>query len=387
MYRKNLIFASAFLGMLLFGISIITLGSIAPDLTVKLKMDEISAGTLFSILPIGILAGSLLFGPVVDRYGYKFLLCVSTLLLSGGFEGIALAKTDGIIKLYAFIIGAGGGAVNGATNALVADISDSHKGANLSLLGVFFGIGALGMPLVLGLLRNTFSYETIIASVGVIMLAAAVLFLLLRFPNPKQSQGFPFKDGLKLVRDKLLMLFALFLFFQSSFEGVINNWTTTFLTDKLGVGQNLALYGLSAYVAGMAVMRLIAGTALRKIPERKLLYYSFVLILSGLILIKTANDYFQSVAGLFVLGTGLASGFPVMLGFTGERYISLSGTAFSIVLSVALIGNMSVNYAMGLIAKNFGISNLINIAFLELILLIVLASVIIRKMNTKKFQN
>ena len=49
-----------------------------------------------------------------------------------------------------FLFGLGGGAVNGATNALVSDISEKDKGANLSLLGVFFGLGALGMPFILG---------------------------------------------------------------------------------------------------------------------------------------------------------------------------------------------------------------------------------------------
>ena len=55
-----------------------------------------------------------------------------------------------------FFIGFGGGIINGGTNALVADISAENKGANLSLLGVFFGIGALGMPLLLGVLSKHF---------------------------------------------------------------------------------------------------------------------------------------------------------------------------------------------------------------------------------------
>jgi hypothetical protein len=71
-----------------------------------------------------------------------------------GFPGTAFTQSQGLLRFCAFLIGFGGGAVNGATNALVADISDKYKGANLSLLGVFFGIGALGMPLVLGILKD-----------------------------------------------------------------------------------------------------------------------------------------------------------------------------------------------------------------------------------------
>ena len=77
MLNKKLIFWAACFGILLFGIGLITLGSIAPDLKTKFSLDDVSAGTLFSILPIGILTGSLIFGPVCDRYEYKIILIIA----------------------------------------------------------------------------------------------------------------------------------------------------------------------------------------------------------------------------------------------------------------------------------------------------------------------
>jgi hypothetical protein len=50
MYKKTPVFIAAFLGMLLFGISLITLGSVTPHLKTKFMLDGIAAGTLFSIL-------------------------------------------------------------------------------------------------------------------------------------------------------------------------------------------------------------------------------------------------------------------------------------------------------------------------------------------------
>jgi MFS family permease len=105
MYRKKLVFWSACTGMLLFGISLITLGSVGPDLKEKLGLTEIASGTLFSILPLGILAGSLIFGPVVDRYGYKILMWISCLLLAAGFEGIAWSQDAGLLRIFIFIVG------------------------------------------------------------------------------------------------------------------------------------------------------------------------------------------------------------------------------------------------------------------------------------------
>jgi MFS family permease len=378
MYRRKLVFWSACLGIFLFGIGLISIGSLAPDLKMKFNLDEIASGTLFSILPFGILAGSLLFGPIVDRYGYKILLSVSCFLLATGFEGIAFSEGTTLLKVCIFLVGLSGGAINGATNALVSDISDRDKGANISLLGVAFGVGALGMPLLLGILEKKLTFETILTSIGFLSFAATLFFLFIRMPAPKQKQGFPVKESLKLFRDGFLILVAFFLFCQSSFEGIINNWTTTYMISKVHAEQSSALYSLSLFVAGMVIMRLLMGTILRNIPVRKILIASFVLLLTALVIIRTGISLSMVMTGFMILGAGLAGGFPIMLGFVGERYADLSGTAFSFVLFVALIGNTLINYAMGIISQTLGIQHLITVAFCETGIMILLCYFILK---------
>jgi MFS family permease len=378
------VFWAACTGMLLFGICLITLGSVASDLREKLQLDEISSGTLFSILPLGILTGSLLFGPIADKYGYRILLSISCVFMFAGFEGIAYAPTTGLLKICIYLFGFGGGAVNGATNALVADISDKDKGANLSLLGVFFGIGALGMPLISGILEDHFGFEVILASVGILTLVAGIFFILIKFPPPKQTRGFPITRGVTLIKDNVLILIAFFLFFQSGFEGIINNWTTTYLIKQQSVQQSNALYALSSFVAGMTVMRVLIGSVFRSVSLKKILVASFGLILPGLILLKAGSSFNINVMGLVFLGAGLAGGFPIMLGFVGNRYTELSGTAFSFVLFIALLGNILINYGMGIIAQNFGIHHLITVAFAESIIMILFCLIILKKIKNNK---
>jgi fucose permease len=380
-YNRRLVFWSACLGMLLFGIGLITLGAILPDLRIRHTLSAVEAGTLFSVLPVGIIAGSLLFGPVCDRYGYRVLLAISALLMFAGFEGLAFTHTSWILTMAVFLIGSGGGAINGATNAVVADISTTGRGADLSLLGVFFGIGALGMPLLLSALKQSFDFQVIVAATGFIALAAMILFLIVRFPPAKQAEGLSMKQIGLMVRDLTLLLIALFLFFQSALEGLINNWTTTYLTERVGVPQTAALMGLSAYVAGMTVMRLLIGSLFRKMPERTLLYSSFAITMVALILLRLSNSMMPAAAGLFTLGAGVAAGFPTMLGFVGNRYPLLSGTAFSFVLVIALVGNMLVNYSMGLVAENYGIKHLTTFTFAELIILAAFATAIFRRLK------
>lgn len=378
MYNKRRVFWSACFGMLLFGVALITLGSIATDLKVKLGMSEIETGTLFSILPLGILTGSLIFGPVADRYGYKLLLVITCIFLAAGFEGVAFSSSSILLKISIFLIGLSGGVLNGATNALVSDISDSERTANISLLGVFFGIGALGIPVLLGSAGEKAGFEKIVSLVGLISLLSAIIYALTKFPPPKIVQKIPISGIKDFFRDKVLLLIAFFLFFQSSFEGLMNNWTTSYLSDHLSLSQPKALLGLSLFVGGMVSMRLVTGILIRNMPPARMLFISFILLITGIALVISGKAATVTHSGFFLIGTGLANGFPVMLGLAGERYEKLSGTAFSFVLTIALLGNMIINYAMGVISELSGIRNLVLVITFETLIMILLGILIFK---------
>src|SRR5690606_19655096 len=280
MSSRSLNFIAACAGMLLFGITLITLGSIALDLAGRYQLSEKDSGALFSILPIGIIAASFIFGPVTDRYGYKTILIIACIAMFAGFQGIAYSPSLSFLKISIFIFGLGGGIINGSTNALVADISSTHKGANLSILGIFFGLGALGMPLLIGLLSESFSPVQIISAVGWVTLGVAVFYAIISFPKGKTNtikEKFPWKK----LFSPLLLFIAFFLFFQSSLEAIINNWTTTYLVNRNVMDENLAVYALSLHISGMVAMRLLMGTLFRNSSQLLLMLICIILIFLG----------------------------------------------------------------------------------------------------------
>jgi MFS family permease len=180
----------------------------------------------------------------------------------------------------------------------------------------------------------------------------------------------------------VLILIAFFLFCQSAFEAIINNWTTTFLTSGLSVPQNQALYALSLFVVGMTLMRLLLGSVFRNTALKKLWIGAFGMIFLGLLFLFIGKYFYLSVTGLILLGAGLAGGFPLMLGLVGDRYKELSGTAFSLVFVIALLGNMLINYGMGIIAQLYGIQHLITVAFIEMLVMIILCYNILKNRTT-----
>ena len=106
----------------------------------------------------------------------------------------------------------------------------------------------------------------------------------------------------------------------------------------------------------MVLMRLLTGSVFRRVSQVKIMWVCLALFFAGVFLMQVAASMPVATAGLILSGAGLAGGFPIMLGFVGERFSEVSGTAFSFVFVVALIGNMLVNFLMGLIVHNYGVA-------------------------------
>ena len=188
-------------------------------------MPKAAAGSLMAVMSLGILAGSLVFGPVVDRFGYRPVLVAGALGVGLGLASIAWAPAPALLTPAMLMFGCCGGLLNGATNALVADITPEGRESGLALLGVSFGIGAFGVPLVLGLLLQRASYTSIVGGLALLVAVPLVDFAVVRFPPPKQPQGFPLRRVGALLGDATLLLVGLLLFLQSGMEITLGGWS------------------------------------------------------------------------------------------------------------------------------------------------------------------
>lgn len=351
----RLVFAAACVGMLLFGIVLAALGPILPAVIIRFGLAKASAGALFTLLTFGILVGSLVFGPVVDRYGYKVPLVVSSILIGLGLGAIAGAPGLGLLRSGAFAVGLGGGVVNGATNALVADIHEERRSAGLSLLGVFFGLGAFGVPLLLGLLQDAYSYTAILGAIAALVVLPLVLFGAIRFPAPKQPQGFPLRAALALLRERALWLFGFMLFLESGMEITIGGWSAAYVSEELRLSAGNAAFFLSLYWLAMAVARLGLSVLLQRRSPAAVLIASMAIAFAGSLGLLAARTPVAAAVGILLVGVGFAAVFPVVLGYVGDRYPRLSGTAFSIAFVLALSGGMTLPYATGALGDTHGL--------------------------------
>jgi len=357
-YNKKIVFNTACVIMFTFGMSVICLGSILPEIKDKFQVNDLAVGGLASILPFGILVGSLLCGPFADKNGYKglFLICCSLVLI--GMEGIALGTSWIIIQLSIFLIGAGGGALNSSASALVADISEGERGAKLSTLGIFYGLGALGLPSIISALSNYYDTFTVVGGLGAATFLVLILIVMVTFPEPKQQGGFPMKEALQMIKNPILLLGGMVMFFQSGLEGLVSNWTNGFLQDGLQVDGQKALIGLTVHMGALTLMRVALGFLLKTYKDTTVMNWCYAMMLIGAALFWLGTGFSLKLVALALLGAGFAGIFPIFLGMVGDKFAALSGTAFSIIFVIALVGNMIINYGMGILSFQYGIGQL-----------------------------
>lgn len=341
-YSKTSVFVSACAGMAFFGIAMLSLAPILGRLNSLVE----GANSLPSTMSLGILLGTIVFGPVVDRFGYKGLLVASSVLALAGLQGLANFREIGMLHISIFCLGLGGGILNGETNALVSDIYDDDKrGGRLGLLGAFYCIGAL-----LWTLLNYFIADFTIPlnAVSVVMTAFILFFLIIRFPAAKPSENISFRKAAGLLRYPALLLFAIVLFFESGFEGSQGNFTVSYLCDRGGMSMASATLAMTWFTVGMLSGRLPLGAILGKLGALATLYSYLAAALAGvpLLLLGTGSTAFVYIS-MILIGFGVGATYPVVLNHIGGAFRELSGTAISIALFIGLLGQYTFNKVTG----------------------------------------
>ncbi|WP_126247433.1 MFS transporter [Chitinophaga rhizosphaerae] len=374
-YDKHFIFWAGCSGLLLLGAALAMPGAMALDLRLAFALGEAELRSLSRWLLLGMLGGTLLMGPASERWGYRWLLGLAATGFFVGFRGMAAADSTAALTCWLFCIGVSGGMMNGAANAVVADISVREKGVRLSLMGVFFGLGMLAMPQVVAGLKPLLMWKGVLRWMGWLSLGLAWLFVWIRFPARRLSG-----EG-RWLRDPALWITGGFLFLQAGFETVLYNWSTVYVTAGRGMEEREALYGLTLYAAGFTVMRMLAGSIFRNVPARQLLAVSMLLLPAGILLLKVSGGFLPVGLGMILMGGGLGGGFPIILGWMGECYPGRSGMVFGAVLSIAVTGRWLVDVWMEWVVMELGVQFLTTVMLFGWMLMLVLGGAMVRRMR------
>jgi FHS family glucose/mannose:H+ symporter-like MFS transporter len=354
--RRGVLFGGAATGIFVFGIVMAVLGTLfgLPEMRQRLKIDLAQQGNVFLLLYVGILLATLVAGPVIDSMGNKVILVASAALVASGMAGFAYAHSFGQAATPAVLLGLGGGGLNTSTNALVSDLYGEKRGPMLNVLGIFYGIGALGIPLLAAVIAGHFPIAPQLLICAGLAGACALLFLAMQFPEASAAQSFSWREALQVARYPGVLVLGFLLFCQSGDEASIGGWTSTFVGET-GLGARTATLILAGYWAALMVGRLLVARLLKFVGKRQLVLGSGLGALVGAAILLTSRLEGMLVAGVLLIGLSYAGVFPTALAIAGDTYRKMTGTVFGLLFAIALVGGMSFPWAVGQISQRLGV--------------------------------
>jgi fucose permease len=350
------LFLSACAGTLVFGIVFAVLGTVfgLPAMRARLQLDLAQQGNLFLLLYLGIFCASVIVGPLIDHLGNKINLFVSSAIVAGAMVAFAVAHSFVAASFAAVLLGLGGGGLNTCTNVLVSDLYGEQRGPMLNLMGIFFGIGALFVPMLAASIEGHFTIGQLFLFCALLSFACALGYALISFPPARASQAFSMGEVIGVARYEGVLLLALILFFESGNEASIGGWTSTYV-NSAGYSPRTATLVLAAYWAALMLSRILAARMLRAIGKSHLVAASALLSLVGCAILLTSQLLILLMVGTALIGLSYGPVFPTTLAIAGDRYSKQAGTVFGLLFSIALIGGMLLPWAVGQVSQRFSI--------------------------------
>lgn len=325
-----------------------------PEMRERLHINLAQQGNMLLLLYVGIFIATLAAGPAIDAIGNKSILVVSSLLVAAGMAGFAFAHSFETGALPAVLLGCGGGGLNTSTNALVSDLFGEKRGSMLNLLGIFYGIGALCIPLLAAAITGHFAVAPQLLFSAALAAFCALLFATMHFPAAAAAQTFSWNDAFAVARYPGVLVLGFLLFCQSGDEASIAGWTSTY-AGEAGVRAQTATFILAGYWAAVMLGRLLVARLLRSVSKEQLVLGSGIGAFLGAVILLTNRSLQLLIVGVLLIGLSYAGIFPTALAIAGDAYQKMAGTVFGLLIAIALVGGMSFPWAVGQISQRWGV--------------------------------
>jgi fucose permease len=345
----------ACVGLLLIGWSGLLVPSLIRSIEADFGQTDAGIGILYFVNAVAYATGSFSGGMLTERFGRRRLLALATLLLGLGTAVLGLSPSWLPVLLATIPGGFGSGAIDGGMNGLVLDLYPSARGRALNTLHLFFSVGALTSPLIVGrLVEAGVPWQAVALGTALATIPIAVLWATIRLPHgrrPASDATGARQAGRLAVRWPLVALALAIACYVASEVGV-SNWLIRFLETAPLV---LATTSLSLFWGGLALGRLVSA----RISDRfdHLRYAAISALVAGLATVAAVMaPSVELQIALFTLA-GFASGpvFPLIIAIGGERHPDRAAAVSGLLTASAVVGGLIYPPVMGFLSVNVGL--------------------------------
>ena len=331
-------------------------GVVVPVLPLYAKtlgIGDFHLGLLFATYAIALLAGSIPFGMLSDRFGRKPFVMFGMFAMAGAFVFYAFANTYDMLVIARILDGLTAAATWSAGLALIGEGFDEKVlGEKYGYVLTAMAAGSIAGPVIGGVLSDAAGYESPFIFIAALCLAGGIASLFLRerrLPRPgrpKRKRGEPAPPGAlrvmlaPILGNRLIMLACLVTMITTVGFGLLEpmlpiRLSRTFDMSRTGIGL---LFGVTMTFFG--VLSPVVGRLSDRIGRKKLIVAGLVAtaVVAPLLTVAPSVPLTYVLMGLY----GVTAAFfatpslPLITdnlsatGEPGENTGSLFGTAFGV---------------------------------------------------------
>ena len=297
-----------------------------------------------------------------DKVGKKKALNTGILITAVGLLVPILGNTLPVILIAFALLGIGNTILQVSANPLLVDIVPAGKSSSIlsfsqfvkslgSVIGPF--VAAVIGPWLARLLGGTTGGEwryglylfALISIISFIWLSAV------KIPEKDSSaEKASLKSCFSLLGNRYVLLMVLGIFAVVGIDVGINSNIGTFLTEKLGVSMETAVYGKSVYFFAKMAGTFIGAMLLTKIASRKFLIGSSILAAAAMVVLAITPSTVAAWVIIAVISLGVSNIFPLIFSITVEKYPTRANEISGLMM-MAISGGAIIPFLIGYAMK------------------------------------
>jgi len=349
------------LGFFLSGFLLGFLGAALPGWGYHVAYHYSQAGWLFLAVSVGVLSAGELYNRVFPsaparsvRFTACFLAAVPLLLF--GFLHPPV-RFEGQLVLW-LALGFSAGLLNASLFESVAEPYRSNPAGTIATAGMYFVSGCFTAAVAVAV---AFRFGFVSQTPPALALVPALFglsYLRSKIPLAPLSvaPSLAPRHALREFSKPGALLFTLLLLFQSGSEWTVAGWLPVFLTHRLGISPETAIWMLALYWIIILAGRAASGFFLVQIPHSRFLFASASSALLGCFLLVSTDNSLGAIFAIAFLGCGFSGIYPFLAQKVGSRFPDYHPAMFNHIFSIVLSGGLLSPWLAGLLADPWGLT-------------------------------
>jgi fucose permease len=352
-WRTGIAAALGCAGLLLVGWTGLLVPSLIRSIEPAFDQTDAGIGVFFFVNSVAYVGGSMAGGLLTERVGRRVVLPLAVTLIACGLAGMATVPTWELFLVLAIPFGFGSGAIDGGMNGLVLDLYPDSRGRALNLLHLFFSLGALASPLVVGrLVEAGAAWQTVIIATAVAAIPLAILLAIADLPSGRHTRSgatASVRIGLSLPIIALAVAIACYV----ASEVGVSNWLVRFL-ETASIG--LATSALALFWGCLALGRIVTATLGDRFDHARFAAIASLAAAIALVAAVLVPSLPASIVLFGVVGFAFGPVYPLIMAVGGDRYPTRSAAVSGFLSGSAVIGAIVYPPLMGLVSVEAGLA-------------------------------